>query len=606
MTNIFNAVSLFGMTLDLDADYVLTGILISQILLAIINIFAVAIVLTRISVSKAVQKNAAFTPRKSVIETKDGTDVLLTATAPQNVKAEELVWFVDGKKTEASGFTYLFHATEGNHEVTVAAGETTVFETLVFVSASSDKAAPAKKPAVAEKPVPIAKPVPVVVPAPIEEPAPAAEPVPVVVPAPMEEPAPEEVPVPATVPNLPPRYDFSFTAKLIRSGDEVKSWYGAIKNELLSYYKVKDRMSWKKETFKSGRVKTLARISFRGKTLCVVLPLDAAEFAESKYKLEAIAGDTPSALYRIKNERRAKYCKDLIAIAAERLELARTEREPLDYYLKNESISQLLAEGLAKQIAGEPVPVAVPAPAEAVEEAAPAAEPVEEAATIEETVEEAAPAEEREEVAATAEPVEEVAPIEETVEEAAPASEPAEEPADGVAPVPAEEEDNSPHYDLSFTARLIRADDEVKGWYGALKNELLSYNKVRERISWRRETFKRGNNVLARFAFRGKTLCVFLPLDAAEFAESKYKLEAVAGDVTYSIYRIRNERRAKYCKELIAIAAERLELARIEREPVNYYLPKKSVEQLLSEGLAKQTEPVHFGAPVNENEKSSD
>ncbi len=597
MLNLMNAVNFFGITLDLNAEAVLVGILISQVLLAIINIFAVAIVLTRISVSKAVQKNAAFTPRKSVVEAKDGMDVLLTATAPQNVTAEELAWFIDGKKTEISGFTYLFHATEGTHEITVAAGEQTVSEMSVFVTAAEN--APKPAPEVVEEPAPEEEPAPVE--EPVEEPAPE--------PVPEEEPTPEPVVILAEEPAGEPllaeseeaRYDFSFTARLIRSEDEVKGWYGAIKNELLSYNKVKERMSWRRETFKQGRDKVLARIAFRGKTLCVYLPLDASEFAESKYKLEE-AGDM--ALYRIRSERRAKYCRELIALAAERLELTRTEREPADYYLPAESIPQLLAEGLAKQIAGEPAPFEEPAPAEEpVEEPAPVEEPVEEPApeVVEEPIEE--PVTESE-PAPVEEPVEEPAPVEEPVEEPAPAEEPepAEEAVEETAEETAEpeeapvilteeEEGTATHYDLSFTARLIRSEDEVKGWYGAIKNELLSYNKVKERMSWRRETFKRGHNVLARITFRGKTLCVYLPLAAAEFAESKYKLEA-SGDAEYSLYRIRSERRAKYCKELIALTAERLEIARTEREAEDYYLPAKSLEELVEEGLAKPSAPT--------------
>ncbi len=173
MFNLLNAVNFFGITLDLEADTVLMGILISQILLAFINIFAVAIVLTRISVSKAVQKNAAFVPRKTVVETKDGTDVLLTATAPQDVAADELVWFIDGKKAETGGLTYLFHATSGAHEITVAAGETTVTEISVFVTSDHEEApAEAPKEEIPAEPIeqPVEEPIETPEVAPIEQP----------------------------------------------------------------------------------------------------------------------------------------------------------------------------------------------------------------------------------------------------------------------------------------------------------------------------------------------------------------------------------------------------------------------------------------------------
>ena len=40
-------------------------------------------------------------------------------------------------------------------------------------------------------------------------------------------------------------------------------------------------------------------------------------------------------------------------------------------------------------------------------------------------------------------------------------------------------------YKKSFTAKLIQSDDEVKSYYSSLKNELLSYDGVKSRISWK-------------------------------------------------------------------------------------------------------------------------
>lgn len=111
------------------------------------------------------------------------------------------------------------------------------------------------------------------------------------------------------------RYNKSFTAKLIQSDDRVKNYYSEIKNCLLSYSNVKNRMSWKWESFRIGR-KTIAKIRMRGKTLSLVLALDPTQFENTKYLVESVAdiasyADTPS-LYRIKNDRRLQYAKELI------------------------------------------------------------------------------------------------------------------------------------------------------------------------------------------------------------------------------------------------------------------------------------------------------
>ena len=68
-------------------------------------------------------------------------------------------------------------------------------------------------------------------------------------------------------------------------------------------------------------------------------------------------------------------------------------------------------------------------------------------------------------------------------------------------------------YDRSFEAKLIQLKDETKEWYTTVKNELLSYKKVRSRISWRRESFQMGRMKIARFVVRGKTLCLMLAVE---------------------------------------------------------------------------------------------
>lgn len=146
-------------------------------------------------------------------------------------------------------------------------------------------------------------------------------------------------------------------------------------------------------------------------------------------------------------------------------------------------------------------------------------------------------------------------------------------------------------YNRSFTAKLIQSDDEVKGWYTALKNELLSYKKVKSRMSWKRESFRLGRNITARFAFRGNTLCIYLPLDPAFYEGTKYKVEDASGYASYAdtpcMYRVKGARRARYAAELIAASMDALGIGRIEREAEEYYLPYENTEALIGRGLIK-------------------
>lgn len=109
-------------------------------------------------------------------------------------------------------------------------------------------------------------------------------------------------------------------------------------------------------------------------------------------------------------------------------------------------------------------------------------------------------------------------------------------------------------YSKSFLAKLIQADGETKRYYSELKNFLLDYG-VKSRISWKHETFRSGRNTLVKLVMRGKTLSVALACDPLKFEGTKYHVESFADIKAYAetpcIYRIKNDRRLGYAKELI-------------------------------------------------------
>ncbi|MDE7439863.1 MAG: uL15 family ribosomal protein [Clostridia bacterium] len=148
------------------------------------------------------------------------------------------------------------------------------------------------------------------------------------------------------------RYNRSFTAKLIQSDDKIKSYYGEIKNELLRY-KVKTRTSWRYETFKLGR-KLLAKISMRGKTLGLYLALDPKAYDGTKYKINDVSSVANNAsvpsLYKIKNDRRCKYSKDLISALMAENGLAAGDTPTEDYVARYpyEELEPLIERKLVK------------------------------------------------------------------------------------------------------------------------------------------------------------------------------------------------------------------------------------------------------------------
>ena len=145
-------------------------------------------------------------------------------------------------------------------------------------------------------------------------------------------------------------------------------------------------------------------------------------------------------------------------------------------------------------------------------------------------------------------------------------------------------------YNRSFEAKLIQSDDTVKRYYSELKNCLLSYKKVTPRISWRHESFRKGRPAAAKFVIRGKTLCLCLALDPENYEESKYIVDDMSRYAKFAntplMYRIKNERRLRYAKELIAFLFEGTEPSGHEDEDFAA-IPYEDTQSLVERGLIK-------------------
>ncbi|MDE6614566.1 MAG: hypothetical protein K2K24_03555, partial [Clostridia bacterium] len=181
-----------------------------------------------------------------------------------------------------------------------------------------------------------------------------------------------------------------------------------------------------------------------------------------------------------------------------------------------------------------------------------------------------------------------------------PQPEPQPEPEVAVAEVDDEEDEDEVIFDgmnvirfnKSFTAKLIQIDEVSNGWYTELKNELLSYQKIKDRMSWKRESYRFGRQCVARFTIRGKTLCLQLALDPNNYIDTKYKVEDISHIAssadTPCLYRIKNERRVGYAKDLIGEIMQGLGAKRIDREEVDYFQPYDTTASLIERQLVKK------------------
>ena len=149
-------------------------------------------------------------------------------------------------------------------------------------------------------------------------------------------------------------------------------------------------------------------------------------------------------------------------------------------------------------------------------------------------------------------------------------------------------------YDKSFEAKLIQSSAQVKAWYRALKEELLSYKKVSVRRSWQHEAFRLGRGPVAKLVIRGKTLRLYLALDPAAYEGGKYLVEDASEHTKFEktplLYRIKNDRRCRYAKELIAEAIARAGGERGEAYLDAEDIPYEETAALIERGLVRIVE----------------
>lgn len=336
------------------------------------------------------------------------------------------------------------------------------------------------------------------------------------------------------------RYLSGFEAKLRSADDEVKRRYVDVMNEIASYKDVKVKGSYRQQRIFKGR-KTLGMLLFSGKTLCIAFALNPADYEETRFRgIDKSSRNrfkkTPM-LMRLTSSRRLEYAKYLLVQLAEANTVVLEENpKTLEFELETKTRDELYLDGKIKIVIMGEVPDSVPY-------------------------------EQPEELDAEeldADDDDEAAAVEENI-----------------------------RYNRSYTARIIQADDELKARYSEIKNHILEYNGVFNGITWRGEAFYAAKrDCFATFAIRGRTLCLFLAVDAKRFENTKYKVEDRTQQVRKarmpSMFRIKSDRGTKYAKELIdMVLAEKGVKARADYKPVNYRLSYRCTENLIRKGYIR-------------------
>ncbi len=150
----------------------------------------------------------------------------------------------------------------------------------------------------------------------------------------------------------------------------------------------------------------------------------------------------------------------------------------------------------------------------------------------------------------------------------------------------------------SFTAKMRQSDEQVKGYYSDIKNELISYKKINSNVSWHGDRFNFGRETVAKINICGKTLCFYLALDPndPEYKVTVYHQKDVGGQKAYEstpfMVKVKSDAAAKKALRLVGYLAEKVGAEKQEGfEAVDYVEEFKyqSTKQLFEDGYIKVT-----------------
>lgn len=150
-------------------------------------------------------------------------------------------------------------------------------------------------------------------------------------------------------------------------------------------------------------------------------------------------------------------------------------------------------------------------------------------------------------------------------------------------------------YRKSFEAKLIQAQPQIKRYYGAIKNSLLSYKGTKSRVSWTADSFHNGRTQIAKVNVKSRILELYLALDPASLEGTVYRGQDVGAlrkyEETPFRYKIRTPRKLNWALELIRRVCEEHGLSPIDIEPVDYenQYPFDTMDNLVKRKLVKVT-----------------
>ncbi len=144
-----------------------------------------------------------------------------------------------------------------------------------------------------------------------------------------------------------------------------------------------------------------------------------------------------------------------------------------------------------------------------------------------------------------------------------------------------------------FKQKLIDSPDFIQDRYEQIVSLLSRIEGIRVIEGKKQESFKKGHSPVARFNFRGKTLCILLALNPIEYQNTKYIFTDISEFKSHTHYPMRvkltSDRQVRWAKELIndiitkngwTLQEERKPILEMENDVQAQEQPHKFLEHL--------------------------
>lgn len=145
--------------------------------------------------------------------------------------------------------------------------------------------------------------------------------------------------------------------------------------------------------------------------------------------------------------------------------------------------------------------------------------------------------------------------------------------------------------DRSFMSKLIQSTAEIQDFYAQIKNHVLSFKGVKNRLSWKHELINKGRTKLAYLYFAGRTLMLSLALNPAEFDVKTFHHKDLSNVKKYELVpfglRIKSKLALKNALKLIDILMANNQIAFAVEQKEKYKYAYRTDERLIKDGLIK-------------------